>query len=363
MKRVLILANNDVGLYNFRKELIRELLKQKHEVFISLPHGSKVNKLEKLGCKFIETKLDRRGTNPITDIKLFIKYISILNNIRPHVVLTYTVKPNLYGGIACRLKGIPYICNVTGLGSGFLNKGLTQSVIKTLSKRSFTTAQCVMVQNSADMEILKQSKTIKGNGRLIPGSGVNLSEYEVLPYPKEDSPIQFNFIARIMKDKGIDEYLEAAKIIKAKYPEIIFNVIGDIEQENYRVILEEYTNKKIINYKGFQSNIKMVIEESHCTINPSYTEGMSNVLLESAACGRPIIASNIPGCREILSEGISGYTFKVKESSHLVEQIERFIRLPYQSKVQMGVEGRKKIEKMFDRQIIINEYIEEIKKS
>lgn len=362
MKKVLILANNDVGLYNFRKELIGELIKQEYEVFISLPHGKKVDELQKLGCSFIETKVDRRGTNPLNDGKLFIRYINILNKVRPDVALTYTVKPNLYGGIACRLKGIPYICNVTGLGSGFLNKGLIQIIIKSLSKISFTKAQCVMVQNSADLEMLKRYKMLNRNSRLIPGSGVNLTEYEVLPYPEEKLPIQFNFIARIMKDKGIDEYLAAAKVIKAKYPRVIFNVIGSVEQDHYKAILQRCMDEGIIIYHGFQSNIKLFIERSHCTINPSYTEGMSNVLLESAACGRAIIASNIPGCKEIINEGVNGYTFKVKDISDLIKQMEKFIKLSHNNKAKMGIEARKKVQEQFNREIIVNEYIEEIKK-
>lgn len=362
MKKVLILANNDVGLYNFRKELISELIKQKHEVFISLPYGKKVGELQKLGCRFIETKLDRRGTNPLNDGKLFMQYTNILSKVRPDVVLTYTVKPNLYGGIACRLKGIPYICNVTGLGSGFLNKGLIQTIIKSLSKISFTKAQCVMVQNSADMEMLKRYKMVKENSKLIPGSGVNLKEYEVLPYPKEEIPIQFNFIARIMKDKGIDEYLEAAKVIKTKYPNVIFNVIGPLEQEYYKPVLKKYVDDKVIIYHGYQSNIKLFIDKSHCTINPSYTEGMSNVLLESAACGRPVIASDIPGCKEIINEEVNGYTFEVKNTSDLIVKIEKFIQLPHQNRVKMGRRSRKKVEEQFNREIIVKEYLKEIKK-
>lgn len=363
MKKVLILTNYDEGLYNCRKELIAELLKRRYKVIISLPEGNKVVELEKLGCSFIQTNVDRRGTNPINDVKLFIKYICILKTVKPDIVLTYTVKPNLYGGIACGLRGIPYVCNVTGLGSGFLNKGLAQIIIKSLSKISFIKAQCVMVQNSEDLETLQKLKVFKNNSQLIPGSGVNLEEYKVLTYPKEENGIQFSFIARIMKDKGIDEYLEAAKLIKIKYPQVIFNVIGNIEQEHYTEILNKYVNEGIIIYHGFQNNIKMLIERTHCTINPSYTEGMSNVLLESAACGRAIIASDIPGCREIIDNGNNGYTFKVKNTIDLSQKIEKFLELSHEEKRRMGIEGRKKVVREFDRSIIIDTYLKEIEKS
>lgn len=361
MKKVLILANNDVGLYNFRKELIIELIKQGYKVYASLPNGKRVNDLCDLGCQFIETDIDRRGTNPIKDLQLFLKYIKIIKEVQPTIILTYTVKPNLYGGIASKLCRVPYICNVTGLGSGFLNGGVIQKIIKFLSTLSFKNAKRVMVQNSADMEQLIINNITKDNITLIPGSGVNLEEFELLPYPKDESPIEFLFIARVMKDKGIEEYLEAAKIIKQKYADSVnFNIIGSIEQEKYKSILKEYEEQGIIKYHGFQSDIKSFIKKSHCTINPSYTEGMSNVLLESAACGRPLIASNIPGCKEIIDEGSTGYIFDVKNVFILVQAIEKFINIKYESKSNMGLLGRKKVEQEFNREIIVNKYILEI---
>lgn len=360
MKRVLILANSDVGLYNFRKELVVELVKKGYEVYISLPNGERIKKLCDMGCNFIETDIDRRGTNPLKDIMLFFKYIKIIKKIKPTVILTYTVKPNLYGGIASKLCKTPYICNVTGLGSGFLNGGIVKKIIIMLSTISFKNAKRVMVQNSADLNQLIDNKITTDNLTLIPGSGVNLNQYSVLPYPGEEAPIIFNFIARVMKDKGIDEYLEAATIIKEKYPHVIFNVIGTIDQPIYEEILNDYQERGIIDYKGFQTNLIPFIEQSSCTINPSYTEGMSNVLLESAACGRPIIASNIPGCKEIIDESINGYIFESKNVSSLVYAIERFIQIEHKDKINMGQAGRKKVEKEFNREIVVNKYVLEV---
>ena len=361
MKKVLILTNSDIGLYNFRKELIERMIKESYEVYVALPYGVKVDLLKEIGCNFVDTPINRRSTNPIEDIKVFLKYIKILNEIKPEVVLTYTVKPNVYGGIACRLKKIPYICNVTGLGSGYLNGGIVQKVVQTLSKLAFRKANKVFFQNTADRDLLVQQGVVKDNYDLLPGSGVNLDTYKLLPYPPEEQPINFNFVARVMKDKGIDEYLEAAKIIKKKYPDIIFNVIGMIDEHYYKDILRKYEEDGIINYHGFQTDIMPFIEKCNCMINPSYTEGMSNVLLENAACGRPLIASDIPGCKEIIDEGINGYKFEVKNVSNLVEKVEMFINTSYENKVKLGISGRDKVEKEFARQIVVNKYIECIK--
>lgn len=360
-KKILILANSDVGLYNFRKELISELFQQGYKVYISLPDGNNIEKLCEMGCVYLQTDVDRRGKNPIKDGQLFLKYVKMIRKVKPTVILTYTVKPNLYGGIASRLCKVPYICNVTGLGSGFLNGGITQKIIKILATISFQNAKRVMVQNSADLHQLIDKKITENNLTLIPGSGVNLEEFRQLPYPNPDLPIEFLFIARVMKDKGIDEYLEAAKKIIEKYNNVKFHVIGAIEEDRYQLILDELEKVGIVKYHGFQKNISSFIKNSHCTINPSYTEGMSNVLLESAACGRPVIASNISGCMEIIDEGVSGLVFEVKNSNSLTKAIEKFIQLDYFEKKIMGKNGRNKMEKEFNRSIVIDEYLKEIK--
>lgn len=362
MKKVLMLANHATTIYLLRTELVEQMINKGYQVFISSPDGDKIDYFISIGCKFIKTEVDRRGTNPKNDIKLFFNYMKILKEVRPDVVLTYTVKPNLYGGIACRLKKIPYIPNVTGLGSGFINGGLVQKIIKILSGISFRGAHKVMVQNEEDLNILRSNKLVKDNYKLIPGSGVNIDKYNVLPYPEEQESIVFNYIARIMKDKGIDEYLEAARIVKAKHENVVFNVIGMIDQEQYREVLHKHEKENIIKYYGFQKEMQPLIEKCSCTINPSYTEGMSNVLLESAASGRPIIASNIAGCREIVDEGVNGYLFEVKNSTDLTAKIENFIQLDYEQRASMGACGRKKVEEEFDRRIVIDTYLEQIKK-
>ncbi len=360
MAKVLILANNDVGLYKFRKELIQELVKN-YEVYISLPYGDFIPQLEELGCKFIDTPISRRGTNPLKDFKLLMNYRGIIKRIRPDIVLTYTIKPNVYGGIACTLAQVPYISNITGLGSAVENGGLLRKISLLLYKLSLRNANYVFFQNNENKKLFVKKKIVNNNNKVIPGSGVNLSNYQLMDYPT-DGILHFLFIARVMKEKGIDQYLDAAEYIRENYPNTVFHILGYCE-ENYQDKLKEMQNKGIIQYHGMQNDVIEFHKISHCTIHPTYyPEGMSNVLLESAACGRPIITTNRSGSREIVNDGVNGFIVQQKSSEDLIEKIERFIRLDHESKKNMGLAGRKKVEKEFSREIVVQAYLDEIYK-
>ena len=359
MGKILILANNDIGLYKFRKELIEELLKD-NQVFISLPNGEFVKELVNLGCVFIETNISRRGTNPITDLRLMFEYKKILNRVKPDVVLSYTIKPNVYGGMMCRFTKTPYIANITGLGTAVENGGVLQSITIFLYKIALKNASCVFFQNKENAEFINSKGIIKGRQKIIPGSGVNLDHYEILDYPEDDT-INFLFISRVMKQKGIDQYLDAAEYIRKKYTNTQFHILGFCE-ESYEEKLKAMHDKGIIQYHGMQSDVRKFHKISHCTIHPTYyPEGMSNVLLESAACGRPIITTNRSGCREIVDDGINGYVIEQQNSQDLIEKVEKFLKLSYEEKKEMGLAGRVKVEREFDRQIVVDAYKDEIK--
>lgn len=357
MKKVLMLGNSDIVIYNFRRELIEKMIKSGYEVYVSLPYSKRTEALKDMGCIFINTEINGRGTDIFEDIKLCLEYLKTLIKVRPDVVLTYTIKPNIYGGIACRLMRIPYICNITGLGSGYLKNGLVKKIIKILSRISYKKATKIFFQNTSDMNTLINDNILTQNYDLLPGSGVNLERYNLLDYPDKESEVNFSFIARVMKDKGIDEYLEAAKSIKVNYPRVNFSIIGKIEEVKYRSILSEYERRGIIKYEGFNDDIIHFIEKSSCIVNPSYSEGMSNVLLEGAACGRPLIASDIPGCREIIDNDINGLLFNVKSAEDLIEKIDKFINLDYREKVLMGLAGRIKVQDSFNRDIVVDKYM------
>lgn len=361
--RVLILANNDIGLYKFRHELIISLLK-KHEVFISLPDGEYIKQLEEEGCKFIDTEFNRRGINPLADINLVRRYICIIKRVKPHIVLTYTIKPNVYGGIACRITKTAYIANVTGMGTSIENPGIVQKVALILYKMALKRVQCVFFQNEPNKTFFIKNRIIDSieQVKVIPGSGVNLDEHCYEPYPSEEQGLRFLFIGRIMRDKGVEELFDAAERIKAKYPQVSFRLIGGSD-ENYNDRIKKLESSGVIKALGFQKNVHSYIADSHCTILASYHEGTANVLLESAACGRPVIASKVTGCLETFDEGITGLGCEVKNADSLFRQIEYFITLPQIKREEMGKLGRKKMEREYNRSIVVNSYLEEINNS
>lgn len=358
--RIMILANNDVGLYKFRKELLERLLED-YEVSICLPDGGFVKDMINMGCKFIKCALlDRHGTNPVKELKLLSYYKKILKKHKPDVVFTYTIKPNVYGGIACAKLGIPYVANITGLGTAVENGGIMQKVTLALYKAGLKKAQKVFFQNTENRDFMVSHKVVKGAYDMLPGSGVNLNQYTVTEYPNGET-IDFLFIARVMKEKGIDQYLEAAKYIRAKYPQTRFHVCGVCEQD-YKERLTKLQNRGIITYHGLVSDIAAMHTISSCTIHPTYyPEGLSNVLLESCACGRPIITTNRSGCREVVDNGINGFVVKEKNSRDLIAKIEAFLALSWEERKQMGLAGRQKVEQEFDRRIVVNKYLNEIR--
>ena len=356
--KILILANNDVGLYKFRKELIEALLKE-HEVHISLPYGEFVDDMVELGCIYHNVEFDRHGTNPIKELGQISYYKKLLKSIKPNVVLTYTIKPNIYGGMACAAVKVPYFCNITGLGTAIENLGIMQKISLTLYRLGLKKARKVFFQNQQNLDFMLKHKVVKSNYHLLPGSGVNLNNFTLMDYPNEQTNINFLFIGRVMKDKGIDEFLSMAKQIKSKYQCTSFDIIGMIDGD-YEDTINTAVSEGYINYHGLQSDVKPFIQKSHCVVLPSYHEGMANVLLEAAASGRPVIATDIAGCRETFDDGVSGFSCEPKSAESLIGAVEKFITIPYEQKKEMGIAGRKKVEQQFDRQIVINAYLKEI---
>ena len=357
MKKIMILANNDMGLYKFRRELLEKLLTE-YEVHLVLPQGVFIEELVNMGCVFHAMEFCSRGTNPIKDLKLLKQYKSLIREIKPSAVLTYTIKPNVYGGMACAALNVPYIANITGLGTAVENTTILSVVTTTLYKYALRKAKKVFFQNESNLEFMKNKKIVKNNYDLLPGSGVNLQQYQPISYPNEDT-IHFVFISRVMKEKGADQYLDAARYISEKYPNTRFHICG-VAADEYKELLEQ-DYKDCVVYHGAVKDMLPIYEMTSCTIHPTYyPEGMSNVLLESCASARPIITTDRPGCKEILEDGVNGFLIKEKDSADLIEKIERFLNLTYSERQKMGFNGRKKVEEEFDRNIVIEKYWKEL---
>lgn len=362
-KTVMVLTNSDSGLYDFRKELLQNLVEKGFRVLVSVPDGSYKERIQKLGCEYIVTNFNRRGMNPMKDASLLLHYLRLLRMHKPAVVLTYTIKPNIYGCIACRIKRIPYLVNITGLGMALEQAGNLQKIIVKLYRTALKRANCVFFQNSYNRNFMIEKKCIHGRSRLLSGSGVNLQEHSYEPYPKEETQINLLSVVRIMQAKGIGELLLAAPIIKKEFPNVVFQIAGAYEEEErsvYEPLIKDLQEHGIVRYYGYREDMAQIMANSHIIVHPSYSEGMSNVLLEAAATGRPVIASDIQGCREIMTDGVSGIACQPRSMDSLVHALRDMLSKTTAEREQMGRAGRAQVEKYFDRQGVVDIYLDEI---
>ena len=313
-----------------------------------------------MNVKLFESHIDRRGVNPFKDIKLFSFYSKLIKQICPDIVLSYTIKPNIYGGLASRVNKVKFIPTITGLGTAIENKGILRLITIMMYKSAMKKAKTIMFQNENNMRFMEKAKIGEKPYMLLPGSGVNIDDFKYLKYPDEEN-LNFMFIGRVMSDKGIDYYLETAKVIKDNHPKAEFHILGSYE-EDYKDILRDLEKKGYIKYHGKVDDVRDYLKIASAIIHPTFHEGMSNVLLEAASTGRPIIASNIPGCKEIIDEGVNGFTFEVKNQNSLDTIVQKFINLPYEEKKHMGFKGREKIAQEFNREKVVNIYMNVIKK-
>lgn len=360
MKKVLMVGNTDFSIYIYRKELAQRLLDEGYQVYVSSPTGDRVPELLAMGCQFIETKVSSYGLNPFKEFLLLLKYFQIITTIKPDIVLTYTIKPNVYAGFISRITNTPYICNITGMGSAVENGGILQKISLLLMKIGMKDAKTIFFQNQSNMEFLTNKNIGKENGKLIPGSGVNLTEHQYEEYPDEENRINILFIGRIIQPKGVDELFEAIEFIRKKYSnKVHFHICGS-SSKKYDKKIQKLNEYEEVSYYGKVKNIHDYIKECHAVLLPSYHEGMANVLLEAAATGRVILASRIPGCIETFDENISGIGFAPKSSKELIYSIEKFINLSHNKKKNMGKAGRQKIQKEFSREIVTIQYMKEL---
>ena len=359
-RRILILTNYYGGLYSFRKEVVKALVDAGFGVTLAVPpaNDAKEAYFREMGCETIPVRMERRGTNPLSDLALLRRYVKLIRSINPVAVLTYTIKPNVYGGIAARLCGVPQLANITGLGDAIENPGLLRRLTIAMYRVGLKKARVVFYQNISIQEVCRGNR-IGGRGILLPGSGVNLGWHTLQEYPQEGGAMRFNFIGRVMKDKGVEEFFEMATLLKAKYPEAEFHIFGECE-EHYERRLGELQERGVLVWHGPVPDVRPFMKDAYATVHPSYHEGMANVLLESDAAGRPVITSDINGCREAVDDGVTGFLCRAKDVRDLTDKVERFINLPYDDKVRMGLAARKKVEREFDRRLVVEAYMREI---
>lgn len=356
--KILIITNHSYMLYRFRKELI-ETLQQNHEIVLSMPFVGHEEDFKVMGIRCINTDIDRRGINPKTDLKLLKNYWDMLRTECPDLVITYSIKPNIYAGLVCRMLKIPYCSNVQGLGTAFQRKGLAQFVTL-LYRTALKKANVVFFENEGnaqefiDRKILPREKIT-----VLPGAGINLEQYPFMPYPDNDA-VHFLYLGRIMKEKGIDELFAAMRRLYSKLGnKVQLDLVGFFD-DDYEEQVNTLVNDGIAVFHGFQTEPKPFYAAADCVVLPSYHEGLSNVLLEAAATGRPVITSDIHGCKETVDANISGFLCRVKDIDDLYTQMLHMAQLGPEERKMMGLTARQKIEREYEKNMVVQKTIDAI---
>lgn len=353
--RILIATNHSYMFYRFRKELV-EALMQEHEVILSTPFVGHEDDLQAMGLRCIETDIDRRSINPFKDIKLLKTYLNMLNDLQPNLVITYSIKPNIYMGNACKSKGIPYIANVQGLGTAF-EKPLLSIVASVMYRSALRKAKTVFFENEENAKFFLNKNIISTQQvQVLPGAGINLDKYPYVPM-QDDGVSRFLFVGRIMREKGVDEFFAAAKNLKEEFGgKVAFDVVGFYE-DSYKETVDQLVADGVIRFHGFQTDVHLFYEAADCVVLPSYHEGMSNVLLEGAATGRPLITCDIPGCREAVRDKVSGILCLPQDTDSLTNAMRIFAHKSFQEQEKMGRAARFLVEQRFDKRLVVEKTI------
>ena len=363
--KIVICLNTAWNLVNFRSGLIRAMVAKGYEVVAIAPDDKYAEGLTSLGCRFIPMSMDSQGTHPGRDALLLYRLFHLLRTECPDVYLGYTVKPNVYGSIAAYFLGIPVVNNIAGLGAVFGKKGPILYFVKTLYRIALSRSAKIFFQNKDDRDLFIESGLVRpAQTDVLPGSGVDLKKFNV-PQPKAENHLsrkfRFLLIARMLWDKGIGEYVEAAKILHQRWPHVECCLLGFLDAKNpgaiNRTQMDELVAQGVV-YLGSSDNVAIEIANADCIVLPSYyREGTPRVLLEAAAMGRPIITTNAVGCREVVDDGINGYLCKIRDARDLVNKMELMLTLSIEQREAMGLQGRKKMEAEFDERIVIEKYL------
>lgn len=364
--KILIICNSASGLNDFRGMLIQELISAGNTVSAIIPVSSvdvekyAEKELKKKHCNLIRVPMERRGMNPLKDFKLLLNYKKSISEKRPDLVITYTIKPNIYGGIASRLLKVPYAVNITGLGTAFQNNGFLRKFVTILYKFSLRKAKVVFFENVGNRDIMVDTGIIKKEKTyVLNGAGIDLEKFTYQPYPEDDNCVHFLFIGRVMKEKGIEELFQAMQKLQKTEFHCTLDILGGYE-EAYEERIQAYEEEGWLNYHGFQKDVKPFIKDSHCSVLPSWHEGMANTNLECAASGRPVITSNFHGCMEAVIEGESGFLCERKNAESLYTEMLKFINLSLKEKEEMGIKGRKHMEDVFDKRKVVEITIKQL---
>lgn len=362
--KVVIALNAAWNLVNFRSGLIRHLLNSGYEVVAVAPPDEYVPRLEALGCRFVPLRMDNRGIHPGKELLLIWLFFRLLRSERPDVYLGYTVKPNIYGSLAAHALGIPVINNITGLGAVFIKNSWLTMLVSGLYRLALSRSVKVFFQNDDDRKMFVSGGLVaQAVTDRLPGSGIDLTSFTPLPLPGK-TPIRFFLIARMLWDKGVGEYVEAARMLKQRGIEAECCLLGFLDVSNPAAIsrnqMDDWVAEGVVRYLGVSDDIREEIAQADCIVLPSRREGTPRILLEAAAMARPIVTADSVGCRDVVDDGVNGYLCEPKSASDLADKMERIVSMTHGQREAMGLHGRKKVEREFDERIVIEKYLSAI---
>jgi len=336
-----------------------------HQVTVLAPLGSNAADLKLLGCRLVPLEMDAKGLGPVKNYRLIRKFKSIFKKENPDIILSYTIKNNIFGAFAARSYGIPFIPNVTGLGTAFLSGGVLQRIAEILYRKAFRGLSIIFFQNTDDRDLFIDHNLIKlEQAQTLPGSGIDLKHFKAEAYPETQDEVRFLLIARLLRDKGIYEFIDAARQVKARGGKASFQLLGAADTENRtairRATVAEWEAEGVVEYLGTASDVRPYIKNSHCVVLPSYREGTPRTLLEAASMARPLIATDVPGCRSVVDQNVTGFLCDAHSGDSLAVAVQKFLDLPREVRIEMGRAGRAKMEHEFDNAIVARMYYDAI---
>lgn len=360
---ILMTVNAAWNIWNFRRPLVEALSADGHRITVLAPPDNSVADLERIGCQFRPLEMSVKGLNPIEDLKLQRRLKRIFIEEQPDAILSFTIKNNIFGARAAHAAGVSFAPNVTGLGTAFLSGGLLQTIAGQLYRSAFGKLPIVFFQNEDDRELFLNRRLVRmDQAQLLPGSGIDLARFSVAEMPPADAPPVFLMIARLLRDKGVIEFVDAARLIKARNPEARFQLLGATGSENRSAIdkatIEAWVAEGVVEYLKTTNDVRPAIAAASCVVLPSYREGAPRTLIEAAAMARPLIATDVPGCRAVVDPDISGFLCEVRKADSLAMAMERFLALSPDTRAAMGQAGRAKMEQEFDQALVVAAYRE-----
>ncbi len=364
--KVMIVLNTAWNLFNFRSGLIRALVVAGYEVVAVAPDDEYASRLTELGCRFVALPMDNKGTNPLRDLGLFFRFLKVIHQERPAVFLGYTIKPNIYGSLAAHTLGITVVNNITGLGTVFIRDTWLTRLVRLLYKIALSRSRHVFFQNKDDMSLfVAHCLVAQHKVSRLPGSGIDLKKFCFTPLKDSTHrPLNFLLVSRLLWDKGVGEYVEAARLVKRQYPGVSFQILGFFDEKNPREVsraqMQIWDREGVIDYLGVSDDVQSFMVAADCIVLPSYREGVPRTLLEAAAIGRPIVTTDVTGCRDAVDDGVNGFLCNIRDAHDLADKMTQMIELLPSKRMAMGVAGRAKMEIQFDESIVINSYLNTI---